>query len=184
MFIYYAEVSLDDGFEVLKNDRRQMLWKGRRVSPPAGKLLYEALRAAGEGLKCWKCGLEANCFIVNKNRNDQANPHPVMDLYARTATAYTLMTRDHIIPKSFGGSNDVDNLRVGCAPCNHGRGNNMGADDILFLKENQHLVSSVSKALSDAIKLEQKRARRRAAKKRRKARLAQTAPQESASLQV
>jgi hypothetical protein len=30
---------------------------------------------------------------------------------------------DHIVPHSRGGSNDIENIVVACAPCNYGRGN-------------------------------------------------------------
>ena len=35
-------------------------------------------------------------------------------------------TIEHILPKSKGGTNHVDNLRVACRACNHARGNDLG----------------------------------------------------------
>lgn len=37
----------------------------------------------------------------------------------------TSATLDHIIPRSRGGSNGLDNLRLACQPCNEKRGNNV-----------------------------------------------------------
>ncbi|MGG6269968.1 HNH endonuclease [Leptolyngbya sp. AN10] len=35
------------------------------------------------------------------------------------------LTLDHLIPKSQGGSNSLENLRLACFPCNHDRGNSL-----------------------------------------------------------
>jgi hypothetical protein len=144
MLIFYKEVSLDEGFEIIAKEKPQRLVNGRAVSAPSGKLLFEAIRAAGESLHCWSCGLVGNCFVLNKGSNDQVSK-PVLDLYSSDGVTYTLMTRDHIIPKSYGGSNEVANLRVGCGPCNHGRGNELDAADIMFMRTHPELIVSKPK---------------------------------------
>ncbi len=35
------------------------------------------------------------------------------------------LTLDHLKPKSQGGSNSLENLRLACFPCNHSRGNSL-----------------------------------------------------------
>jgi 5-methylcytosine-specific restriction endonuclease McrA len=35
------------------------------------------------------------------------------------------LTLDHLIPKSRGGSNSLENLRLACFPCNKSRGNSL-----------------------------------------------------------
>ncbi|MGW1626249.1 HNH endonuclease [Streptomyces sp. NPDC002172] len=45
--------------------------------------------------------------------------NPVCSIcYSRPAT-----TADHIFPLSRGGTNDIENLRPACGPCNFSRGN-------------------------------------------------------------
>lgn len=139
MLIYYAQIGLEEGFEVMRKQKHERLVNGRQVSCPSGKILFEKLHNEYQPLRCWKCGIEANCFIVSKGRNDFIGP-PVMELYVDTGTEVILMTRDHIIPKSLGGSNDVANLRVGCGPCNHGRGNKVNEEDREFREANPHLI--------------------------------------------
>ncbi len=51
------------------------------------------------------------------------------------------MTRDHIIPKSLGGTDVVENLRPACEVCNGVRGNSLTPEEVQFRKDNQHLVS-------------------------------------------
>lgn len=35
------------------------------------------------------------------------------------------LTIDHLKPKSLGGSNNLENLRLACFPCNNSRGNSL-----------------------------------------------------------
>lgn len=139
MLIFHACVDLDTGFQILSEPKHARLVRGKSVSLPSGARLFEHLRATGSQIRCWSCGIEANCFIANKGRNDKMGP-PVLDLFAMKIDGPVLMTRDHIIPKSYGGVNDVANLRVGCGPCNHSRGNELEAGDIEFMRAHPELV--------------------------------------------
>lgn len=142
--IYHATINLEAGFQVLAEPKHARLVNGRHVSLPSGARLFEHLRATGTPIKCWSCGIEANCFISNKGKNDKVGP-AVLDLFAMKSDGPVLMTRDHIIPKSYGGVNDVANLRVGCGPCNHDRGNELEAGDIEFMRAHPELVRSDGK---------------------------------------
>ncbi len=139
MLIYYARVSLEEGYNIMGEPKGSRLVKGKSVSLASGAKLFQHLIATGEPMKCWNCGIEASCFIANKGRNDKMGP-PVLDLYAETNGGPVLMTRDHIIPKSYGGVNDNANLRVGCGPCNHGRGNELDAADVEFMRAHPELI--------------------------------------------
>jgi 5-methylcytosine-specific restriction endonuclease McrA len=35
------------------------------------------------------------------------------------------LTLDHLMPRSLGGSNSLENLRLACRPCNSSRGNSL-----------------------------------------------------------
>lgn len=177
MLIYFSGCGLDEGFDVLSNkDKENRLLRGRRVSRPSGWALYEAMRAAGETMKCWECGLVANCWIANKGRNDHLGS-PVLDLYANHKGRVTLMTRDHIIPRSLGGSNENANLRVGCSPCNGARGNRMDPIDVEFMAAHPELIVRPPNPVvvqgpprTEEEKLAKKRADRKRRYKARKAR--------------
>jgi len=185
MLIYFAGCDLDEGFEVLSKDKEDRLLRGRRVSRPSGWALYEAMRAAGESMKCWECGLEANAWVANKGRNDHCGS-PVLDLYANHNGIFTLMTRDHIIPRSLGGSNENANLRVGCSPCNGARGNRMDPIDIEFMAAHPELVVRPPNPVvpqGPARTAEEKAAKKRADRKRRlKARRAREKAAKAAAL--
>jgi hypothetical protein len=148
MFIFYKEVDLEEGFELAKLDKNVRVLAGREVSNASGIKLFESLR--GQPIKCWSCGCEADRWISCRGQNDKSRP--VLNLFATFTPKKTrrnkhpvprlvMMTRDHIIPKSKGGVDDIENLRPGCELCNVARGNNMNAEDIAFMEANPHLIS-------------------------------------------
>ena len=139
MLIYYNEIPLDEGFSILAKPKVDRLVKGRNVAAPTGRELYQKLYEDRAEMVCWHCGIKATCWVVNKGQNDIVSK-PVLDLFATTRGRYVLMTRDHIIPRSLGGANDVRNLRVGCTDCNSARGNEMDEADSQFMKDHPELI--------------------------------------------
>jgi hypothetical protein len=139
--IYYREVTLEEGFRILAEDKENRLVRGKKVSSPRGLPLFQREYTTGNKLMCWCCGIEASCFVATKHKNDIQEKSPVLDLYAYSGTHLVLMTRDHIIPRSLGGSNDIRNLRIGCVTCNRDRGNTMSRDEQEFMKDNPHLIT-------------------------------------------
>lgn len=67
---------------------------------------HKGRRCANEG--CDKIGV----YLI-KARNNAGGYH--IDLYTE---AFELMTIDHIVPKSKGGTNDLENLQPMCNACN------------------------------------------------------------------
>lgn len=67
---------------------------------------------------CVKCGRQGTHFVLEQDWNHN-RPH--LNLYAGDV----LMTKDHIVPKSKGGSNGLKNLQTMCAPCNQAKGNKL-----------------------------------------------------------
>lgn len=167
MQIFYREVPLEEGFEISKLDKNSRLVAGREVSTAAGIRLFESLR--GTSIKCWQCGCVADRWISCRGQNDHSRP--TLNLFAMFTPRKTrknknptprlvMMTRDHIIPKSKGGVDDIANLRPGCEHCNVERGNNMTADDLAFMEAHPELVSQerLMKALASAAKVQEQKA--------------------------
>jgi len=73
------------------------------------------------GCKCYFCGVEADRALVTVDNGGGIH----LDLYAGDVP----MNRDHILPASKGGKNDVWNMRPACAPCNSRRGNELTEED-------------------------------------------------------
>mgnify|MGYP004632612335 FL=1 len=69
-----------------------------------------------KGFKCSCCGIEGKYFAKEKDPN-AARYH--LNLYAvNEAGEEVLMTKDHIIPWSKGGKDDVSNYQTMCEKCN------------------------------------------------------------------
>lgn len=139
MLIYHAEVSLAEGFEILDKPKEERLLRGKRVSACSGWRLFKTLR--GQPIRCWQCGGEADRWVADKGRFD-LNGWPVLNLYGVCEGKLVMINRDHIIPKSLGGIDVVENLRPACFVCNHGRGNQLTEEDLEFCKANPHLIST------------------------------------------
>lgn len=140
MLIYYTEVPLEEGFEVLNIvKQKDRLIRGREVSRCSGHELFKKMYNEDRPLKCWHCNRVGSLFIVNKGRNDHASP-PNLDLFSTDGGIVMLMTRDHIIPRSLGGGNMVENLRIGCSECNGARGNTLDEADRQFMEDHPELI--------------------------------------------
>lgn len=76
-----------------------------------------------KGCRCVKCGIEGRYFAKEKHKN-ASRYH--LNLYAIDNDGNeVLMTKDHIIPRSKGGHNSIENYQTMCKMCNEVKGNNM-----------------------------------------------------------
>lgn len=82
-----------------------------------------------KGYKCSTCGIEGSFFALER---DKKNCHKnSVERYHLNLYGYDkdgneiLMTKDHIIPKSLGGENKVENYQTMCKLCNKMKGNDI-----------------------------------------------------------
>jgi 5-methylcytosine-specific restriction endonuclease McrA len=64
---------------------------------------------------CVVCGLTGSIFLLELSPGQQ-RPH--LNFYAEQGSGVTLMTKDHIVPRSKGGSDYLQNLQTMCVTCN------------------------------------------------------------------
>lgn len=69
-----------------------------------------------ESLSCVVCGLEGTVMSLERGMCSDGQPH--FNLYAVVDGQRTLMTKDHIEPKSRGGEDAAGNFQTMCAVCN------------------------------------------------------------------
>lgn len=74
-----------------------------------------------KGIKCSCCGIEGKYFAKEKRINDKSYH---LNLYAIDENGKEiLMTKDHILPKSKGGKDEIENYQPMCIKCNRVKGN-------------------------------------------------------------
>ena len=72
-----------------------------------------------KGCKCAVCGKEGTHFTLDKSCSENDNRRH----FNLRAEDGTLMTRDHILPKSKGGRDHINNMQTMCVDCNKAKGN-------------------------------------------------------------
>jgi hypothetical protein len=77
-----------------------------------------------ESLKCANCGIEGKYFAKTVTSKDTAH----LNLYGIKDGEPVLITKDHIIPKSKGGKNNIENYQTMCLHRNIKKGNNYEKD--------------------------------------------------------
>lgn len=76
---------------------------------------------ATKGTTCVVCGVVGTQFFKEQHSTDHALKH--FNLYGvKEDGTWVLITKDHIKPKSKGGSANLANLQVMCMPCNGQKG--------------------------------------------------------------
>ena len=76
-----------------------------------------------KGCKCAICGIEGKYFAKERHLKDNIYH---LNLYAVDDNGNEiLMTKDHIIPRSKGGINDISNYQTMCKLCNEAKGNKL-----------------------------------------------------------
>jgi hypothetical protein len=74
------------------------------------------IKTYSKGVNCVHCGRTGDYFSLEQRRSDK-KPH--LNLYNRTKNGASVMiTSDHIIPVSKGGSGCLENRQTMCSPCN------------------------------------------------------------------
>lgn len=92
---------------------------------------------AYHGCKCHFCGIEGTKIILTEDVGKGLH----CDLYAEISGGYRLMNRDHILPASLGGKDNVWNMRPTCYKCNQKRGNTFTDDDKKQLEKREVMVN-------------------------------------------
>lgn len=96
-------------------------YKRHYITVAMGSHRYQLF--ALKGTDCVKCGIKGQFFALERSVcNDTSKFH--FNLYGIDKDGYKMMiTKDHIIPRSRGGKNTLDNYQPLCYSCNQRKAN-------------------------------------------------------------
>jgi hypothetical protein len=109
----------------------------------------------GGSIICQSCGLIGNMFLLERNVIKRAgykmDETPHLNLYHFRGDDYNrkenwvLMTSDHILPRSRGGSDHYSNRQCLCFTCNNRKGNRIVPNEMISSLSTANDVSSVER---------------------------------------
>lgn len=115
-----ATYPVDEILELIKAPNGRVQLDGDSVRVTGVRLKSFAVH----GTVCVVCGLEGAFFAKEKGSVSDTRFH--LNLYALDKDGReVLMTRDHVMPKSKGGSESINNMQTMCARCNGKKGDKL-----------------------------------------------------------
>jgi len=148
-------MTLYEGYEYLAKQGPRKIdgnWVEDVAKPSATRL---KMFASGQ-IACVACGIRGDHFHIERHKNDKVMPFSV-NLYGWRGDKEILMTWDHVLPKSLGGSNRLENAQCMCTECNGEKGNKLSITEIVDIVTRKDAVlmyrdiPSTAKTLRDTI---------------------------------
>ena len=130
--IHIAEFDTDDVLPHIteSDDKREYVVDGESYMVRMNSERYFVFQ---DNNCCVACGIEGTKMVLDINPGDQS-PH--FNLYAEESGRLVLMTKDHILPKSRGGQDSLDNYQTMCCICNNLKGHyDLSLEDISGLRD-------------------------------------------------
>ena len=118
-YIRMGKFAPEDILPHITDEKSELEFNGLRVWMNSDR--YRLFKA--KGMTCVICGLTGLFFALERQRNltDKSTPSNRFhfNLYGYDKDGNEIMlTKDHIVPKSKGGKNSIDNYQPMCAVCN------------------------------------------------------------------
>ena len=81
------------------------------------------------GITCVTCGLVGTHFALEAHKPDAVKPNAPyhFNLYGMRNGKEVMLTKDHILPKSKGGMDRIDNMQPMCETCNWAKKDSIAA---------------------------------------------------------
>jgi len=147
-FFRHDTYSIGEMFELITNKNGEIICGDifiGDIKVKANSVRYAVFKKYG--ISCVNCGIEGEYFALEKDKSEGGNTSNRFhfNLYGVDDNGNeSLITKDHIIPKSKGGRDFIDNLQPMCKLCNVAKGS--------FLKEDFYNIfglEHIAKFLKD-----------------------------------
>jgi len=80
-----------------------------------------------QGCTCVSCGLTASHFVLLQDTSNPTNGHFQL-IAINDKNEHVIFAKDHIVPRSLGGKNHIDNYQVMCYDCNNKKQNDCSVE--------------------------------------------------------
>ncbi len=149
-YINLGAFRVEDILPLINGNGAKATLFGFNNEPYTVKVHSDRLQVFKNSVRCVSCMREGNIFLLQSSRsvlrkvvrtncfiedcawcyysflNTQPLESPHLNLWSQDNNGdYCLMTKDHIRPRSRGGSNDLKNLQTMCRVCNNKKGNSL-----------------------------------------------------------
>jgi hypothetical protein len=122
----HSTVPAEELLQVIENEINRLLPKGEKKSRVSVNgipvKMRESLRLetfVRKGLTCACCGLKATFFAIERNLADAARNGPYhLNLWGVKDGEEILFTHDHVLARSAGGKDTIENTQTMCTVCN------------------------------------------------------------------
>jgi len=127
---HLAEYAIDEILSLRTWEDKKLAFyteDGRRVRVKMNSLRYHVF---ANSPVCACCGLVGTYMMLDVHGKIYSRAH--FNLYGEVSGQLILITKDHIIPRSKGGSNCLDNLQTLCTRCNAAKADKQLSVDELY----------------------------------------------------
>lgn len=121
---YYRlkKLSLDEVIPNISDDRKNKPTM-QVTDKESVKVFSVRLNTFKKGTVCVRCGIKGTHFWAERQHHGNTLKFH-LNMYGTNTNGHeVLMTKDHILPKSKGGKNSLDNMQTMCIVCNQYKGN-------------------------------------------------------------
>lgn len=104
---------------------------------------------------CMDCRSEATHYVIHRETNLTKHPYSISFFHVDPNHGIMMHTKDHVIPKSLGGKDIMENYQNYCYDCNQKKGNSLSMTDIAYAVTPTHIGNEVPKSFAseDYLKL-------------------------------
>lgn len=130
--IHLGSFHVDEVFPFVTSEdiKKEYVVNGKKYLVRMNSDRYQVFK---DNNRCVACGLTGTKMVLDMNPGDNS-PH--FNLYAEEDGRLILMTKDHILAKSKGGPDSIENYVTCCAICNNLKGNyDLNYDEVRMLRE-------------------------------------------------